>query len=148
MTRDGRERDDQVRARAIVGLVALAAAFLFRVMAQLLQAVADLEVLPAFDEWHSGVLPYPVLLAGQVIIFSLQAYVIVGVASRRLRFRGSTGELLRVAGLVYLAAALLRLVAALTEVSDHSWLNALLPSIFHVLLASFVLLTAWAGRAS
>ena len=88
------------------------------------------------------------LLACQVIILGLQVYVIERVASAQLRFRRSTGVVLGVAGLVYLAAALLRLVVGLTELSDHSWFDAPLPSVFHALLASFVVLTAWAGGAN
>jgi hypothetical protein len=148
METGGRESDDQRDTWAIVGLATLAAAFLFRVVAQLLQAVAEVDVLPAFGEWHSGVLPYPVLVAGQAIILGLQAYVIARVAAGRLRFSGSTGAVLHVAGLVYLAAALLRLVVGLTVLTGHSWFDAPLPSIFHVVLASFVVLTAWAGKVS
>ena len=110
--------------------------------------MGDVDVLPAFDEWHSGVVPYPLLLAGQVVVLGLRAYVIARAASGQLHFRGSTGVVLRVAGLVYLAAALLRLVVGLTGLSDRSWFDAPIPSTFHVVLASFAILTAWAGKAS
>ena len=43
-------------------LAILTAAFLFRVMAQLLQSLWPLDVLPSFGSWHSATLPYPLLL--------------------------------------------------------------------------------------
>ncbi len=42
--------------------------FCFRVLAQLVQAGIQLPFLPAFEDWHSGVLPYGALLSAQIVI--------------------------------------------------------------------------------
>ncbi|HNK14812.1 MAG TPA: hypothetical protein PLZ20_09620, partial [Nitrospira sp.] len=51
----------------LLGLLLL---FLFRVLAQMIQLVAPVAVLPPFHAWQSGALPYPVLVGVQVLILA------------------------------------------------------------------------------
>ena len=63
----------------------LLALFCFRVVAQLAVAVAPLPFLPSFEAWHSGALPYPVLVACQLLIVALYAWMARGIGSGRTR---------------------------------------------------------------
>lgn len=127
-------------------LVVLALAFLGRVVAQLAQAVAEVAALPPFDDWQSGALPYPVLLATQIAILIGQSAIISGVASGRFRPSPVVRRSLAVFGLLYLGVMIVRLVLGSTALAGDSWFDAILPSIFHLVLASFVLVTAYGTR--
>ena len=65
-------------------LWALTALFVVGVVAQPLALVAPPgSLLPAFDSWDGGVLPYPLLLAFQVVILVWLGSSIRGMLSRR-----------------------------------------------------------------
>ena len=51
------------RGRTVTALCLLLGMFAFRVISQFLQLIGEYSWLPEFDSWHSGVLPYPALLA-------------------------------------------------------------------------------------
>ena len=136
---------DGPRRTSIVAtvLAVLAAAFLARVVAQLAQAVTTVSFLPAFDAWQSGALPYPVLLGSQLLILAVQAVVIRRAASGSLRLSTGRRRALALLGGLYFAAMVGRGVAGLTVLDGHGWFDAPLPTVFHLVLASFVLVTAY-----
>ena len=49
-------------------LWALTALFAIRVISQPLALVIDFRWLPRFESWHSGVMPYPLLVVAQLFI--------------------------------------------------------------------------------
>jgi uncharacterized protein len=53
--------------------------FLFaaRVAGQVLVAFLDVTWLPPMERWHSGLMPYPVLLTSQILIIALMAWICV-----------------------------------------------------------------------
>lgn len=57
----------------LLGLLIL---FFFRVAAQLIQAFSPVTVLPPFEIWQSGALPYPVLVLFQLIILAACSRVV------------------------------------------------------------------------
>ena len=122
---------------AALGL--LLAAFLFRVGAQLLQLYRPTDGLPPFAAWHSGALPYPWLVALQLLTAATMLAATLGVATRRIRPRPTWGRRLRALGLIYFGFMLFRLVSGLTFLSDRDWFAAPLPSAFHLVLAAFIL---------
>ena len=120
-------------------LFALAALFGFRVVAQLLQAVFELPMLPSFAAWHSGALPYPALVASQVVILTAMVVIAwrvrVGALSPgRWRHRLCFGL-----GGLYFSVMLFRLLAGMTWLSDVPWFAKPLPAFFHLGLASYLL---------
>ena len=123
-------------------LAILTAAFLFRVMAQLLQALWPLDVLPSFESWHSATLPYPLLLASQLAILAVQVWLIVVIARHSLRPRRQVGLALLVVGSLYFTFMLFRLIAGVTFFAHLPWFQARLPTIFHLVLAAFLLVLA------
>jgi hypothetical protein len=126
----------------LVLLVALTAAFLFRVLAQLVQVWWPVDSLPPFESWHTATLPYPLLVAAQLVVLAIQAWVIVSIGKGIHLPRKRAGRWLLALGVFYLGAAAFRLIAGLTFLRHLHWFQATLPSIFHMVLASFVLVLA------
>lgn len=121
-----------------LALSLLLAAFVGRVVAQLLQLWRPNAWLPPFAAWHSSLLPYPLLLALQALIIGLGLWAIVrvyrGVApSERL------GRVLRTAGVLYAAVMAVRLGLGLTVLRHVPWFASYLPTAFHFVLAGFLL---------
>ena len=126
------------RAHVLV-LSALLAVFALRVLAQLVQAYSDVDWLPPFAAWAAGGLPYPVLVATQVIIIAVAVEVIRKLARDDVRPRRKWARWLLGLGAIYFAAMAARFVAGLTFLADSAWFAASLPAAFHLVLAAFVL---------
>jgi hypothetical protein len=123
---------------AVVGTILLAV-FLFRVFAQLLQFYAPTPALPSFAAWESGALPYPLLVAAQAVIILVSLALIVALVRRRLHPNRKLGLILLVAGGLYLAGMLFRLVSGYTFLAGVPFFNDHLPAYFHIVLAGLVL---------
>ena len=120
----------------------LVALFTFRVIAQFTVAMVNVPGLPAFDKWHSGTVPYAGLLAFQVVIVWIMIRQTVGCSTGRVKPNAATGRILWVLGLVYLGVMLLRWLLGLTVMTDSRWFTNQIPTFFHIVLASFVLLVS------
>ena len=125
-----------------VWLWTLWAAFGFRVVAQLLQRLHPIASLPGFDAWHSATLPYPALLAIQLVMVVTLAAVAWGVWRGTTRRRPPLGKWLRRLGGLYLFAMLARLILGLTALSGHPWFDKPVPTLFHMILAGYLLVLA------
>lgn len=125
--------------RTFSWLLALTIAFCFRVVAQFLQLEYDLSFLPSFEAWHSGVLPYGALFASQIFIAGAMLFLTWGVKNDTLRSTRARYVFCLIFGGVYLGFMLFRLGSGLTFWSEHPWFAAWLPTVFHLVLATFVL---------
>ncbi len=125
-------------------LGALAAAFAFRVTAQFIQWTVDVPWLPAFDSWQSGAVPYGALLAAQVIILGAQGAVVAGMRDGRCRPAPRQAIWVLAFGVTYFGVMAFRLAASVTF-AEGGWLDEPLPSVFHLVLAVFVILWALTG---
>ncbi len=131
-------------AAGAVVLVGLAALFLVRVVAQLVQWASPTVLLPPFEAWQGSGLPYPVLLASQFMILTVMVWAIRRRhAGRRVFPRRLAAPALWFA-IAYLLSMLVRLAAGFTLLSDVAWFAGSLPAYFHLVLAAF-LLAALAG---
>jgi hypothetical protein len=137
MAAEASERGD--RSAAIV-LAVLLLIFVGRVAAQLVQLLAPSPLLPTFSAWQSGALPYGVLLASQVVIVFVSVWVIALLWIRALPQRPRLGLACLVFGAIYFAFMAFRLVAGLTFLADAPFFSAILPAIFHLVLAAMVLI--------
>ena len=116
---------------------------MLRVVAQLIQVWHPVAVLPSFEVWQSGALPYPILLMCQVailwvclrIVWRMFKGVVVAVPKK--------GRILLYLGGVYLVVMGIRFLIGLTVAPDHFWFGAVLPTIFHFVLAIFILVYGW-----
>ena len=123
-------------------LVVLALAFAGRVAAQLIQAVTEVSWLPAFSAWQSGALPYPALLVSQLLIIAVQVELIRRSVKGRFAPSRTLQVVLGVLGSIYALVIVVRLAVGTTIFDGHSWFDAPIPSFFHLVLASFVLVLA------
>jgi hypothetical protein len=120
-------------------LLVLLLVFCARVLAQLIQALFPVRFLPPFEAWQSGALPYPILVFSQVLIAMVCLRVVWGVFSGTGVASAKKGRLLMALGWIYLIVMSVRLVVGLTLAPDHFWFGATLPTVFHLVLASFLL---------
>jgi hypothetical protein len=84
-------------------------------------------------------LPYPVLVAIQVIIVAAAVEVIRKLARGDLPPRHKWALWLLGSGAIYFIAMAFRLVAGLTFLADSAWFAASLPAFFHLVLTGIVL---------
>lgn len=118
----------------------LTALFVGRVGAQLLQAIHPVGWIPAFDVWHSGVLPYPYLLASQLCIIGLMSFCLHRVRNGAIRSGRWKYWMCFYFGGAYFAFMAFRWIAGLTFLADDPWFSRTLPAFFHLVLAGFILL--------
>ncbi len=114
-----------------IALTVLTALFLGRVAGQALVAFADVPWLPPMEAWHSGLLPYPLLVVAQIAILSAQVAIDWRIwrggwpAAPRPRL----GRALRAFAWIYALAMLLRWVLTRTHP---------IPIAFHWVLAAYL----------
>src|SRR5687768_14383110 len=98
------QRSAKGRAKWLWILLAL---FCLRVLGQVLVAFWNVRSLPPMSEWFSGLIPYPVLLASQVLIIVLLGTVCIQFSRGRGWFverRRKFGLALTYFGLIYLGS--------------------------------------------
>ena len=120
-------------------LGALTILFLGRVLAQFLQIWQISEALPSFEEWQSGALSYEVLFFTQCLILLACSRITWCVWRRGAQPSRIKGKFLLGFGSLYFCSMLLRLAIGWFWAPNHYWFGATLPAIFHLGLASFVL---------
>ena len=129
-----------VRARRYVRwLWALLAVFLVRIIAQPLALVVEMPILPPFDAWYSGAVPYGWLVSSQVVMAAGLVVAVRRVATGRTQPRRSIGLTAIVLGAVYGGIMVVRLLLGVTILRDHGWFGKPLPTVVHIALATFLI---------
>lgn len=113
--------------------------FAFRVAAQPAALAFD-GLLPSFDSWDGGVLPYPVLLVSQLVILDWLARTAWRFSTGKVVPRRQIGRAALAFGGVYFAVMFLRLLLGATALSHVRWFASPLPAFFHLVLATYLLL--------
>ena len=113
--------------------------FAFRVAAQPAAPVFD-RLLPSFNSWDGGVLPYPVLLVTQLVILGWLARTAWRFSTGRVTSRPSIGRAALAFGGVYFGVMFLRLLLGATVLSHVRWFASPLPAFFHLVLATYLLM--------
>jgi hypothetical protein len=121
-------------------LLLLLCLFAFRVVAQLVQAWHPVDFLPPYAAWHSGAVPYGLLVGVQGVILAACLRIVWGVFKGTITPSTPKGKILNALGIIYLIGMCARLLVGLTIAPDHYWFSARLPTVFHLVLASFVIL--------
>lgn len=121
-------------------VTALTVAFAARVAGQALQRWAPVSFLPPFDDFQGSGLPYPALLAAQIVILA----VALAVIARMHGNKGLVGARLimpvAVLGALYFTVMAVRLVLGLSVLSHSEWFSTWIPTVFHLVLAAKLLL--------
>jgi hypothetical protein len=117
----------------------LLALFVIRVIAQPLALLTSAPFLPPFEAWHSGLLPYPALVAAQLLIIAWLARTAWRFSMATVTPSYRVGVSTLTIGAIYFGVMLLRLVLGLTILSSSRWFSSILPTVFHLVLASYLL---------
>ena len=120
----------------VVALWTLLGLFALRVLGQFLVVAGIAPFLPPLDEWQSGLLPYPVLLASQLVILAMLVTVCVQFSRHRgffVRRNVWLATPLWIVGWIYAIGMIVRYALLRRDI---------IPVIFHIVLASFLLVVA------
>jgi len=114
--------------------------FSFRVIAQLLQYFFNLSFLPPFESWDSNTLPYGILIVVQLLIVFVLLKTIYKISLDKIKPNMKIGNTLITFGALYFLIMFFRLIAGLTIFNYVKWFSYPIPSFFHLVLASFLIL--------
>jgi hypothetical protein len=117
--------------------------FAFRVLAQAATLFFRLPGLPEFEAWHSAVLPYWLLFAAQIAILALLVWTARTFTTGAVRPRRWLGIGALALGALYFTTMLVRLALGLTVLRDQRWFSSRLPTVFHLVLAGYLIVFAW-----
>ncbi len=111
--------------------------FFLRIVAQYLQSNRVIVSLPAFEQWHSETVPYPVLLGLQIVFLGAMILTVLLIGSKSCwpRF----GNTLKVLALLYATAMFVRMTIGVFNLSLASWFDGAVSTAFHFVLAAFLL---------
>jgi hypothetical protein len=111
-----------------------------RVVGQLIVARWAPSWLPPMEQWQSGLLPYPALVAGQVVVLTLMIWISWDF-SRGAGFwvqpRSGLGRAALWWSYLYFGAMVVRYMVRMTRRPDQRWLGGTIPIIFHSFVAAF-----------
>ncbi|MDH5544700.1 MAG: hypothetical protein OEZ43_03845 [Gammaproteobacteria bacterium] len=123
-------------------LFLLTLCFGFRVAAQFASLHISLPTLPPFEAWHSGTMPYFLLLTFQILILFAMLRYSFRARYNRISVNPFWGKWLWRLGLLYVLVMILRLIFGQTLFEESRWFSNTLSTIFHFVLAAYVLLIA------
>jgi hypothetical protein len=112
--------------------------FTIRVLAQPLALRVESPLLPRFESWHSGLLPYPILVVTQVLIILWLVRTAWSFSTGGVSPRSRFGALIMVLGGVYFGVMMIRLVLGATLLSHERWFASPWPTLFHLVLAAYL----------
>ncbi len=145
------------RARWRAGtMTLLGGLFLLRVVGQVLVTYAEVEWLPAVEHWQSGLLPYPALLASQLVILVLMVAIIADVRRGGGSLAGLHPQFGRAVwwfGCLYLASMVARYALTMALRPEWQWFERSISIFFHCILAVYLLVYSnvpktWSHAAS
>lgn len=120
----------------------LSALFFARVFGQTAVAFLGVRWLPPMAEWQSGLLPYPALLASQIVILLVMLWINVGVSRGRgffARPHPRLGLVLLIIAVVYAGSMAVRyVVSGYLNPDRRLWPPGSLPIAFHFVLAGYI----------
>ena len=122
-------------------LALLTLLFFLRVLGQILVGFFSVTSLPAMEHWHSGLIPYPVLLAIQVVMLAFMTKISTDISRGGGRFaktRPNWSRFLVSFSAVYAGAMALRYVLTMIFRPEMRWFGGVIPIFFHFVLATFL----------
>ena len=113
----------------------------FRVIGQIVVVIWGPRWLPPMDQWQSGLLPYPVLLAGQAVVMTIMVWIAVDFSRGAGPFvqpRPEMGRFVVWFSYAYFAAMVVRYIIRMTRRPDQRWFGGAIPIVFHSVVAAFL----------
>ena len=114
---------------------------LLRVIGQLIVVLRAPPWLPPMQRWQSGLLPYPVLLLGQIIVLALMVSICIDFTEGAGMFVQSypgRGRYVVWFSYLYFGGMVLRYIIWMTRRPDQRWFGGTIPIIFHCVVAAFL----------
>lgn len=124
-------------------LALLTALFFLRVAGQALVALGSVGWLPAMEHWSSGLIPYPALLAIQIVMLVVMVKISTDIWRGKGFFtnpRPSRARVLLAFSAIYAASMALRYVLTMIFRPEMRWFGGTIPIFFHFVLAAFIYL--------
>jgi hypothetical protein len=112
-----------------------------RVIGQVVVVLFAPRWLPPMEQWQSGLLPYPVLLAGQAVVLTLMVWISADFSRGDGSFvhpRPDVGRAVVWFSYVYFGGMIVRYVIRMTRRPDQRWVGGTIPIIFHCVVAAFL----------
>lgn len=123
-------------------LTCLTFLFALRVLGQALVAFLGVTWLPPMAEWFSGLMPYPPLLAIQIVMLLVMLKIAcdVGCGAGFFARTGSRRVARFLVGFsaVYAASMVARYVVTMALRPEMRWFGGAIPIFFHFVLAGFL----------
>jgi hypothetical protein len=116
--------------------------FVLRVLGQVVVSIREVSFLPPFEQWYSGLMPYPLLLPVQIALIVLMLKIVRDFARGDGYFvdlQPRTGTILKVLGGIYCLSMIVRYVATMILHPELRWFTGTIPIWFHVVLAAFII---------
>lgn len=117
--------------------------FCLRVLVQLIVSVVDTTFLPAFEDWHSGTMPYGLLVFFQAVILFFMSKTALRFFRKQVLPSKRTGIFILIIGSIYFFAMGLRMALGLAVYPESRWFSNYLSTAFHYVLAIYLLLVGW-----
>ena len=114
--------------------------FSCRVIAQFSLTIMDVPFLQPFEAWYSGAVPYTQLLVSQLLIIVVMGLVAWRFHRAQVVAKRKIGIVLLILGVLYFTVMVIRLLVGFADLSEAIWFHRPIPSFFHLVLATFVLL--------
>jgi len=127
-----------VRHGRILALLTLL--FSLRVLGQALVEFLSVDWLPATEAWASGLIPYPLLLAIQLVMLIGMVKIVSDVWRQSGFFLTAPAwsRFLICCSAVYAGSMALRYLGTMIFRPEMRWLGATIPIFFHFVLAAFL----------
>ena len=113
-----------------------------RVIGQLIVVLRAPRWLPPMEQWQSGLLPYPVLLAGQIVVLTTMVWISANVLQGHGPFvdprRPDIGRAIVWFSVLYFGGMVVRYVVRMWRRPDQRWFGGTIPIIFHSFVAAFL----------
>jgi len=122
-------------------LVVLTLLFALRVLGQALVAFFSVRWLPSMAWWYSGLVPYPILLAIQLVMLILMAKITMDIlrgAGIFARQRPNWSRFLVGFSALYAGTMALRYILTMLFRPELRWFGHTIPIFFHFVLAGFI----------
>ena len=115
--------------------------FCLRVLEQVLVAFFHVPWLPPMEEWFSGLIPYPILLAIQIFMLTAMIKISTDIWRGRGLFsltRSACSTFLIAFSANYAGSMVVRYVLTMIHRPELRWLGGTIPIFFHFVLAGFI----------
>ena len=115
--------------------------FFVRVLGQALVVFFSVTWLPSAEQWASGLIPYPTLLAIQVVMLTVMGKIVFDVWHGKAFFAQMQMRLasfLVSFSAIYTASMMLRYVITMILRPEMRWFGGTIPIFFHFVLAAFL----------